>query len=437
VITDIRESKGRRVTMKGAIENGRRGGSHDVRSERRSQLRLAVALTVVFAASAAPLFAQTEPAATRADALSDARDEKQIEPYRPNFLEKLTRYLEERPLFGRDGLYPKLGSLTTGSGFAFGAGYRTRAPFKRYGTLDVWTAGSATKYFAAEARATFPALAAGRVYAEGYASRRSYPMERFFGIGPESQHDNETNYLFLNDLVGGRAGVRPVAPLLVGGGLDFNKPYVGEGQSDSVPTISTRFDDTSAPGLVRQPDYLRPFAFVEFDYRQPKYARKGGLYRVDFSHYTDREYDAYSFNRVDIDLEQAISILGERRVLTGRAEVVTTDVSSGQQIPFYLMPTLGGNDSLRGFREYRFRGPHALLLQGEYRFEIWSALDGALFYDTGKVADRRSDLDFNHLEHDYGFGFRFNTDNAVIMRVDAGFGSQDGKHVYVVFGGRF
>jgi hypothetical protein len=423
--------------MNGATENVRPGDSCEVQSRRATRFRLAVALGFVFAASAAPLLAQTEQPETRAAALADARDAKELEPYRPNFLEKLTRYLEERPLFGRDGLYPKLGSLTTGSGFAYGAGYRTREPFRRYGTLDVWTAGSAAKYFAAEARATFPTLAGGRVYAEGYASRRSYPMERFFGIGPGSQRDDETDYLFLNDLVGGRAGVRPFAPLLVGGGLDFNKPYVGAGRNDAVPTISTVFDESSAPGLSRQPDYLRPFAFVEFDNRQPKYAREGGLYRVDFSHYADRDYNAYSFNRVDVNLEQAVSILGERRVLTGRAEVVTTDVSSGQQIPFYLMPTLGGNDSLRGFREYRFRGSHALLLQGEYRFEIWSALDGAFFYDAGKVAERRSDLDFNHLEHDYGFGFRFNTDNAVVMRVDAGFGSRDGKHVYVVFGGRF
>jgi outer membrane translocation and assembly module TamA len=74
---------------------------------------------------------------------------------------------------------------------------------------------------------------------------------------------------------------------------------------------------------------------------------------------------------------------------------------------------------------------------GWHRFEIWSALDGALFYDTGKVADQFSDLDFKHLEHDYGFGFRFNTDAGIVLRVDAGFGSSDGKHLYIVFGSRF
>jgi outer membrane translocation and assembly module TamA len=77
------------------------------------------------------------------------------------------------------------------------------------------------------------------------------------------------------------------------------------------------------------------------------------------------------------------------------------------------------------------------MLQGEYRFEIWSGLDAALFYDAGKVAMQRQDLDFNDLESDYGFGFRFNTDNGLIFRVDSAFGSRDGKHLWMVFGGTF
>ena len=101
------------------------------------------------------------------------------------------------------------------------------------------------------------------------------------------------------------------------------------------------------------------------------------------------------------------------------------------------MPTLGGNDSLRGFRDYRFRGPHALLVQGEYRFEIWSGLDAALFYDAGKVALTHSDLNFRDLESDYGVGFRFNTDRGLVLRVDGAFGSRDGKHLWIVFGGTF
>ncbi len=49
----------------------------------------------------------------------------------------------------------------------------------------------------------------------------------------------------------------------------------------------------------------------------------------------------------------------------------------------------------------------------------------------------RSDLDFKQLEDDYGFGFRFNTSERRHLRVDAAFGSRDGKHLHIVFGGVF
>ena len=64
-------------------------------------------------------------------------------------------------------------------------------------------------------------------------------------------------------------------------------------------------------------------------------------------------------------------------------------------------------------------------------------MDGALFYDAGKVADQRSDLNFKDLESDYGVGFRFNTNSGVMFRVDAAFGSKDGNHLYIVVGGVF
>ena len=122
---------------------------------------------------------------------------------------------------------------------------------------------------------------------------------------------------------------------------------------------------------------MRSSGFFEVDYRQPLNARRGGWYRVEFSRYEDHSLDAYSFNRVDVDLRQYVSFLAERRVIAARAYVSTSTADAGQTVPFYLMPYLGGNDTLRGFREYRFRGPHAVLLQAEYRYEIWSGLEGA------------------------------------------------------------
>ena len=385
--------------------------------------------------------AWSQEPSTREEADRQRREQqaKEVKPYEPNGLERALNFAENKAIFilDREGFHPKLGSLTTGSGFAYGLGFRDRDLFSNTGALEIWAAGSVKRYWATEARLTFPRVADNHLHFETWASHRDYPQENFFGLGPDSNRDDRSDYAIRTSHFGGRAGVRPVPHLLVGGGLEYLQPRLGSGKNDQFPDVGDAFSPSEAPGLDARADFLRSDAFIEVDYREPRNPKKGGWYRIDFSHYDDRTLDQFTFNRIDADLRQFVGFLAGRRVIAARLFVSTSDTSAGQTMPFYFMPTLGGNDTLRGFREYRFRAPHAILAQGEYRWEIWSGLDAVLFYDAGKVANRREDLDFENLESDYGIGFRFNTNSGVILRVDAAFGSRDGKHLYIVFGGVF
>jgi hypothetical protein len=368
-----------------------------------------------------PAAAQTEPPpATRAEALRQEREKKQqaLSPNEPDQLQRGLDFVEDRALhiLTREGFYPKIGSLTTGSGLAIGVGYRDRNVFARRGIAELWGAASFKKYWALQARAAFPDLAGGRLMAEAVANLREYPQEAFFGLGPDARREDFTEFSLRTREIAGIGGIRLAPALRAGGSVAMFSPKVAAGSVD----------------------YFRTGAFIEVDYREPLNARRGGWYRLDFSQFDDRDDGTWSFRRADLDLRQFIGFLADRRVIALRAFVSTSEPADGSRgVPFYLMPTLGGNDTLRGFRNYRFRGPHALLLQAEYRWELWSGLDAALFYDAGKVALRRSDLDLKRLEKDYGFGFRFNTAEGVILRVDAAFGSRDGKHLHIVFGGIF
>jgi hypothetical protein len=385
--------------------------------------------------------ASAQEAQTREEADRQRREQQaqKVTPYQPNGLERALDFAEDKAIFilDREGIHPQLGSLTTGSGFAYGVGFRDRDLFSNRGAMEIWAAGSIKRYWATEARMTFPRLAHNHLHLEAWGSRRDYPQENFFGIGPDSNRDDRSDYAIRTDHVGGRAGVRPVEHLLVGGDAEYLKPRLGAGKNDRFPDVPVVFPPSEVPGINSRSDFMRTAAFVEVDYRQPIYPKKGGWYRFDFSHYDDRTTDQFTFNRFDADVRQFFGFLAGRRVIATRLFVSTSDTEAGQTMPFFLMPTLGGNDTLRGFREYRFRGPHAILAQAEYRWEIWSGFDGALFYDAGKVADVRSDLNFKDLESDYGIGFRFNTNNGVMFRVDAAFGSTDGNHLYIVVGGTF
>ena len=126
-------------------------------------------------------------------------------------------FAEERAIFilDREGFHPKLGSLTTGSGFAYGLGFRDRDLFSNTGALEIWAAGSVKRYWATEARLRFPRLADNHLYLETWARHRDYPQENFFGLGPNSNRDDRSDYAIRTNHFGGRAGVRPVSHLLV------------------------------------------------------------------------------------------------------------------------------------------------------------------------------------------------------------------------------
>ena len=394
----------------------------------------------IVAPAAAFAQAPTSPPQSRAETLKRSRDDKQksLAPYEPSGFERALDMIETRGLavLGRDGVHAKLGSLATGSGFAYGVGYRNRRLLDREGAFSAWAAGSLKKYWAVQGSFDLPSLAGGWLTLGTYARHQNYPQEDFFGVGPDSRRDDHTAFKIVNTMAGSRVGVRPDPKLTIVGGLEYFRHDLAPGKNKSVPSIEALFTDETAAGLGIARNFLRPYLSLEYDYRKPRNARKGGWYRFGASRFADPT-DAFTFNRIDVDLRQYGSVLAERRVLAVRLYASTTEPASNARVPFYLMPYLGGHDSLRGFRDYRFRGPHAILTQTEYRFEVWSGLDAALFYDAGKVTLQRSDLNFKDLERAYGFGFRFNTDNGTILRIDAGFGSDDGKHLYIVFGDVF
>jgi outer membrane protein assembly factor BamA len=396
---------------------------------------LALAATLVTAS----MSSAQEPA-TRAETLQRQREEKakDLTPPTPNRLERTLMDLESGRLFERllnpaEGLYPKIGNITTGSGFSIGPGYRHAGMFGGHADFSTFAAASFSRYWMIDARLQFPRLANERVALEVHGQRYDFPNEDFFGLGPDSLRTNEVTYGLSNTVIGGSGVVRPMTWLNLSAGIDHLQPNINT--TTEPGSLLSVFDPSQAPGVLEQPDYLRYTAMVDVNYRVPRgNPRRGGRYALTYHRYDDTESDLFSFNRVEIDLQQYVPLVRDRRVLALRARATMADADAGSVVPFYYQPTLGGPDDLRGFRHLRFRDRNALLLQAEYRWEIFTAVDGAIFYDVGKVAARREDLDLRDLESDYGIGFRFGTINGVFLRIEGAFGSSAGAHFIMRFG---
>ncbi|MGE0703668.1 MAG: BamA/TamA family outer membrane protein [Vicinamibacterales bacterium] len=404
-----------------------------------------------------PAFAsaqEPEEPATRAEQLRRGREEKAevLEPPQQGGLEKALLLVEndrilERLLNPAEGFYPRLGTVTPGGGFAAGPAFKRPGLFGGRGTLGVSGMVSIARYWTIDGSLTFPNLADERLFAEFSGQIYDFPSEDFFGLGATSLRRNWAEYGIEGSRFGGRLGARLTPWFSVGGRVDHLAQSIDDlvdpddidediedlDDDDELP-IGIRFDDVGAPGLLRQPDFLRSEVFAELNYREPRgNPREGGRYFVAFQRFGEKS-NQFNFSRVDVDLQQYIPLYTNRRVLALHAHISTSDADEGQRIPFYFQRTLGGPDDLRGYRRFRFRGEHLILLQAEYRWEIFTAVDGAIFYDAGKVTDRRGDLSLGDLESNYGIGFRFGTINGVFLRIEGAFGSNDGQHFVFRFG---
>ena len=269
----------------------------------------------------------------------------------------------------------------------------------------------------------------GRAVLYGSARYRHYPETAFYGLGADTRPAGRTSFLSqdaLYEVVTGYQG--PRGALTVRAGL--MQAFVGPGTEEGVPSIRARHDDRSAPGLDRQPDFFHLAASLLLDGRdQPGNPHRGGMIAVAASRFDEQGGDEFTFDRIAGDARGFASLGSPQRVLAVRALASADRPASGARVPFYLQEPLGGSRTLRGFRTFRFRGEKLLLLQAEYRWEAWPALELALFADAGRSYGRGEDFAMRGLETDYGFGVRLKTHDAVVARLDVARSREDTRYL--------
>ena len=390
----------------------------------------------------APASAQEPEAASREELLAKIREQKaqNLQPYKPKGMEKALLYIEEHRILERltiaDGWYPRIGGLTTGGGFAGGAGYRKHL-FDDQLFLNASAAISTKAYKQVVAHASYPRLWDGRLEVGGNFRWNDFPQEDFFGIGSDSPRDRRTNYALESTDVSGVLALKPFRWLRFGGEVGYFSPTLGPGTDPRFPSTELLFTEAEAPGLLEQPTFLYKNLFAEVDYRdQPGNPRSGGLWRARYGAWNDREMNQFDFGRFDGEIAHFFPIFDKKRVFAVRVAVSYVNNDPDSRVPFYFLPYIGGSDTLRGFKEFRFRDENVVFLNAEYRWEAFAGLDMALFFDAGEVRANWEDIDFNDAKTSYGIGFRFNTYKSVFMRLDLGFGGE-GTQIFFKFGPAF
>jgi hypothetical protein len=376
---------------------------------------------------ATPAAAQTAPE-TRADVIRQARQEKEAElwPERQSPFVNQVNALVERGLRdgldsgqGADGPQLVLGGMRSGQGFSAGIGYRRRDLWRDRLSYRATARGTVNLAYLFDFDLDFKGLRSERSFVNWYTRFESSPRVDYYGQGNSSNKDERTSYSYDDLTTDVHAGFELVRYLRLGLTGGVIGTHVGAGSRGGVPSIEETFDQTTAPGLGDDPAFARWGAFVYFDHRDARSGpRRGGVYGVRFRQYADLDFDRYSFRQAEFEAQHYLPYFNKTRVIALRASTVLSFPTEGHVVPFYLQPTLGGNDNLRGFPRFRFYDDHAVFFSVEHRWHGFTGLDTAIFLDAGKVIDKKADVDFSNFKVSAGIGFRIRVLDAVVSRID-------------------
>ena len=274
------------------------------------------------------------------------------------------------------------------------------------------------------------------------------PAVEFFGLGNnEIGPDELSNHGMRRARVGLTVGYRILqkfAVVLAGFYRDTN---IYNGNDDDTP--STQRFAPGLPGVHGAASNYLSAALV--------YNSRDDLVRPTEGWEAIIKYlnaDSALFNR-DTDYQKIILDVSYIQPLVWRRQVIAIHantevvVAGDDDIPFFELSSLGGDDTMRGYFPQRFLGKGSALINAEYRLKLidfnfrklWDvSIDGVGFGDVGRVYEGSGDFlhhPLDHIRYSYGGGVRIALSSGLVARIDAGFSPEEHGLIYLTFGHTF
>jgi hypothetical protein len=147
-------------------------------------------------------------------------------------------------------------------------------------------------------------------------------------------------------------------------------------------------------------------------------ATKGWLFQVDAGLYQNDQFS--SFSTYNIELANYIDLSSAPGLIAWQVQAHFTD----GDMPWNLLPTLGGSNAMRGYIKGRYRDEQMMMGQVEYRLPIFHRYGMVFWGAAGSVAPKINQLT-DELLTSYGTGFRFRVKDNINLRFDIGVGENE------------
>jgi outer membrane protein assembly factor BamA len=397
--------------------------------------RIAVALTLALVCSSpSSLLAQTRTGSQAAPPVLDVPPEPDGLIAEPSAIERAVIFADRH--FGdgnrKNGFYTDFFNMVPGAGWiAGGPGYRHWYA-EDHVFVDASTAISWHGYKTAQARFELPRLLRSRLALGTQVRWQDFTQINFFGDGPGTVADQQSEYRLKSTNLVGYATFRPVQWVDVDAQIGWLSPLVSERGGTfkgDRPDTRDMFPNNIVYAVGDQPAFVHTEGSITADTRDfPGHPTRGRVLRASAANYSDRDAGVFSFRRYEAEAAQFLPLAGSRVVIALRGWLVASDTSDGQFVPFYLQPSLGGHNSLRGYADYRFHDGNLLLFNAEARVPLMKHVDLAGFFDAGNVASRIGDLDFDR--QSYGAGLRLHSRRQTYARLDLARGDEGWRFIF-------
>lgn len=380
--------------------------------------------------------APTQAQETRLEQLAQQRREKaaSLRSREPNTAERVLDTMGNFPMLSDSphGPYPVLGGIMEGAGWLkAGVAYRSNFGDANHVTTHVRVSNEG--YWRVGGEVQMSDVVVGRLALRLDASHLHARDVSYFGLGNESLVPDDPAEFGMDETTAGvTATARAYRHFFIGGRAAYEHVTTGPASGqDSAFETNVRIED--APGFGRTIGYVHSEIFADLDWREsPGYTRRGGRSRVGIHQYRQVNGSESSFTRVDAEVAQHFPFLHGSRVVAVRASASLTSAGSDQTIPHYLLPYVGGRNSVRSLPSFRFRDRHRLLFNAEYRWRASELVDVVLFGDAGKVAATTSDLDLDELQTSLGIGIRLHGPTFTAFRLALAHGTEGARVLFAV-----
>ncbi|MBU5611505.1 outer membrane protein assembly factor [Geomonas sp. Red51] len=261
---------------------------------------------------------------------------------------------------------------------------------------------------------------------------------RFFGFGPGSSADDETNFADREFGYTASAGYPLSTNTMLFVGDRLRRVEIDEGAVKRLPDLQRRFSAAEVPGIDGFSTHAQSVSLVYSTLDAPIMASSGIRARATVEGSLAGLGSSARFVRYEAEVKGLFPVSDSRFISAGRMAV---GQARGSSIPFLERSILGGETTLRGYGRNRFIDNSYVVCNLEERIRLfrWEVFDVradwelAPFVDIGGVADTVGDLRAGNIEVNPGFGFRAVVRPNILGRIDVGFG-KDGPAVFVGLG---